>query len=227
MIWRPVFLLVLSLTLCLGGCLDTDDVEPATEPGTAADELLGSFADAMVTGDVAVRNATLIGNMGNVEGLRHYATAVDSYSDGRWASIHVTVDTGAGAGMTIIDVWDLSQLDLAEAGASTSPGISIIGCAGDEPGMWDFDQSAEEVEVDVIENPANPDEITLDYTATFRDYSSAYYPDGDGYYSNPNPADLPTYVVTGTVTFMRPEIRDDYGYDYGQPLEPVAGTQAP
>jgi hypothetical protein len=178
------------------GCFDTQDDQASV---AAVDEpLVGDFSQAQVFGSVtAVHNATLLGDVGAVQDLHHYATAVESYGDGEWLSFEVTVDTGDQAAMAILNITNLSSLDMT--GNADGLAISLVGCAGRDPGVWDFDASADEVDYDVTTNSANPKEVTLTYTAEIPDWSAA---NGSGLY---NPvADVPHFTLSGTLQFVLP-----------------------
>ena len=45
--------------------------------------------------------------------------------------------------------------------------INVIGCAGPAPGQWDYDRPAEDVEVEVEQDPNDEDVLMLKYTARF------------------------------------------------------------
>jgi hypothetical protein len=100
---------------------------------------------------------------------------VDGYEDGPWTEINMMVDGPNGASMAIFEVWGgLSALasgttrvydrwDTGEDSAS----VSVIGCAGREPFVWDYDDAAEEVEVTVTDDPNDPGARIYEFTARF------------------------------------------------------------
>lgn len=218
---KTIALVVLISSALLGvSCAVMDG--SGDSQGVRGDNLIGDFARADVLGNVDVVSASLVGEIGSVRGLTHYATAVNSYSDGAWASFHVIVDKGDGAAMAIVDVWDLSSLGLNQGNTQADQRISIVGCSGPEPGTWDFDAGAEDVDYDVREDPTNPDLITLDFRGEILDYSEFYYPDSDGWAtSTPEQQDsVPRRVITGSITFVRPTDLDPS--EFNQPVQPDA-----
>jgi hypothetical protein len=130
-----------------------------------------------------VLDARLVGSIGSVDGLAHPASEVTSYADGYWSNVTVTVDkagTNTGAGMMILDMQgDIMALpagvhrlnyvapDSDEWGRDPygSQSLFLIGCSGDNPGEWSFDQPAEDAEV--IVDDRDPDVLSITFTANF------------------------------------------------------------
>jgi len=102
---------------------------------------------------------------------------VDGFEDGPWTEVNLMVDGPNGASMAIFEVWGgldalpsgttrtYDRWDTGEDGAS----VSVIGCAGREPFVWDYDDAAEEVEVTVSEDPNDPTARVYEFTARFAD----------------------------------------------------------
>jgi hypothetical protein len=158
--------------------------------------------------------------MADIQGIRHYATDVVGYADPYYASFNVTVDMGdAGAVMTIVSLYDMASLASGEAGDGY--GVGVVGCAGQNPGEWDFDAGADEVEWDVEQSPSNPNEYTVTYSAGIPDYRAAAY-EYDAYgYPIYDDAEIPRTVISGEIHFVLPELDAstyDDPYGYGEPV---------
>lgn len=48
----------------------------------------------------------------------------------------------------------------------------VVGCAGEEPSAWDFDQVADHTSVVVSAHPDDADVLILDYEARFTDWDT-------------------------------------------------------
>ena len=198
------------------GCLYADGDTGAT--GSGEDRLIGRFAGASVSGNIAVREASLVGAIGEVDQLHHHATRVTADGDDSWITFTVTVDTGEGAAMTILDLWRHSPLDAfdrglyepsSQGGALDAFELSVIGCSGPEEGEWSLDTPADDVDWSVSENPANPDELTLRFTAQIADNRGEFWFEQEaawelGLPAAPQPSTLEPTTVSGSVTFLPP-----------------------
>jgi hypothetical protein len=221
---------ILMMAPGLVGCLGTFDGEGNLNDYRHNNEnLLGDFDNASIFGNVDVRNATLVGAIAHIDGLHHYATGVEAYGGSDYVSINVTVDNGDdGAAMAIVDVFGLDMIG-TEGGAV---GIQVIGCSGPEPGNWEFDQTADDVDFDVHQNADGT--VTLAYTATITPYSYSYGWEGedevmfDDYYE-PEYEEGEATVISGVITFAIPDGNDEtWGPREPMPIEapPAQGDSA-
>lgn len=185
----------LSMALTAAGCAeDTFDVWSV---GGASEAALPSY-DFQPTGNMQARAGALYGAVGPVSGLDHEASRLSAWSDGYWSSIEVVVERENDAAMALLNVTgDLR--DLADGQLHTFDGsvwgqglyISLLGCSGPEADYWTYDESADEVTVEVREDAAGSGVYTIQFSASFNTVAYDYQPiDG------PNE---PT-TVTGTVT---------------------------
>tara|TARA_Y100001968_G_C19282105_1_gene679773 strand:- start:212 stop:880 length:669 start_codon:yes stop_codon:yes gene_type:complete len=125
----------------------------------------------------------LSGDYGNHPMPLPMVADVDGYEDGPWTEVNILVDGPNGASMAIFEVW--GGLDALPVGASRvydrwdsgedGVSVSVIGCAGREPFVWDYDDAAEEVEVTVTEDPNEPGARVYEFTARFGDLGYGAY----------------------------------------------------
>jgi len=154
----------LSLILTLGTGLS----------GCVLDDLMGDpgYYDPPPTepyyeSNIDVKDASMVGEMGSVSDIAGPATYVDSYGDGYWANINVHSEGTRGFAMGIVNFeGGLNHADLVPGATlrysstdysydgSYDPSalrVSVTGCSGPSDGDWQFDESADEVEVKVTE----------------------------------------------------------------------------
>jgi hypothetical protein len=111
-------------------------------PAIAADPQPWQAAPPRITGDI-----------GPASGIDHEGTA-SVFDDGHYLSVQVEVDLGARAAMTRIassrpDLF-APGLDITVDGQGNDLGIALVGCVGQQPGVWDvYDSGADEVSVSV------------------------------------------------------------------------------
>lgn len=172
--------------------------------GEPTDGSMGSSAAGL-----EVLSSELAGDVFDIVDIASAALIEESHWDG-YSSISSTVETAAGAAMTILEVQGgLNHPDLVpgahfrfdrDSWTTDTNGldISVIGCAGPEPGYWQHDAPADEVEVDVDEDPQDPRALALTYRATF--------PAEEGWDINES---VPPTVVTGTVRVLRGATTDN------------------
>ena len=146
------------------------------------------------TATLPVENAFLTGSMGDVRDFEG-TPQVSAFSDPWYSSVSITVDDrSAGAAMTMFNIngelENIRQyaghtvvfqggyygLEVDEGGddgdeVPVEPDdelfVDVIGCSGDDPGMWDYDVPADEVEVTVTADEEDPDLYHVDFEATF------------------------------------------------------------
>lgn len=195
-----------------------DDGRAVPDPDWATPEPPQDFNDPNEWWDneglsLDILDARLDGAIGPVAQLAHRASDVTSYSDDYWSTISVTVDkdgSGTGAGMAIIDmegnimaleggVYELEDFiapdtDGWEGTAAAQRPMYIIGCSGDDPGEWSFDQPAEDGEV--VVDDSDPDVLTITFTASFGSGSVYDWETGDA-------REVGASTVTGTVHIAR------------------------
>ncbi len=213
-------LLVASLA---GGCAEIDDGDgfPSSRIEQAFEGYQGDFAATNVTGAVPVLKAVMSGNMADVNGIHHVASTVDSYGTEQSVSLYVTVDTPGGAAMIILSVNNGIETGLDDGDAV--PGVTavdrtgdtyIIGCAGPEPGYWDYDNSADEHDVVIERHPDDPHLVAIHFDATLFEYSYSY--DYYGEYESGSSADADEpYRVNGSILIDVSQLNLPEGYDYG------------
>lgn len=176
--------LLLAVTGCVvqrdtGGYENADIVPYEAQPAS-------DYGDTVDTGrtpsNLQLSGASLRGNVGDV-GVDGDAAWVDGYADGEYASVYTTVDEAMnGAVMTIVDFeGGLSHASLAPGSRTVynaddlytrSSGdlfVTVIGCSGPNAGAWEFDQTADVVTIDVIEDPDSDSARLFEYTARFDD----------------------------------------------------------
>ncbi|MCA9299311.1 MAG: hypothetical protein KDA28_09605, partial [Phycisphaerales bacterium] len=165
-------------------CAVLDTGDQLRHPDQTAQTLPSDFwDDAPINGNTPIARARLEGDMGPVSGLNDDAFEAYAWSENGWSSVTVTVDSTHGAAMAIVDFYgDATALvgrgvqvyDGSSWGAE-DVSVSVIGCSGNEVGYWDFDTSAQEVEVEVTEVPADPTVLSVRFEATFPDYVYGAY----------------------------------------------------
>ncbi|MGE0789979.1 MAG: hypothetical protein AB7S26_30170 [Sandaracinaceae bacterium] len=156
------------------GCVDTSEPDPFVDPGRVQPEATVALVDAPIHR----------GTMGAVVGFDGHVTRTEGYDYGGYADIHVvsTDPDAGGAAMSLLSFQgSLDSPELVPGAhltftldgdgidfASSELYISLVGCSGDSDQMWDFDEQADTVVVDVLES-ANPDVHVLHYVGTWRD----------------------------------------------------------
>jgi hypothetical protein len=159
-----------------------------------------------------ILDARLEGSIGHVVALNGSATEATGVADSYWSTLSVTVDKAGmntGAGMIILDVQgDIRTLsagrhrlgaflprdsDSWEAAPAPQP-MYIIGCAGDNPGEWTFDQPAEDAEI--VVDDRDPDVLRITFTASFGSASIYDWETGATHATGPS-------TVAGTVHIAR------------------------
>jgi hypothetical protein len=153
-----------------------------------------------------VKSAEIEGDLGSITTFGGHATDSNiqtSHWDG-YDQVTVTVVDDEGAAMNIVEIQGgLNHPDL-EPGSrlhfdnnvfpdADDLQISVIGCAGPSPGNWDYDRPAEEVDVEVEQDPNDEDVLMLKYTA--------YFP-RDNYGWNGSGAEY--HTVSGVIAVVRP-----------------------
>lgn len=173
----------------------------------------GEPTDGTSTGTSAagleILSSVLRGDVFDVVGIDEAALVEEMHYDG-YSSINSTVENLTGAAMTILEIQGgLNHPDLVPgahfvfdndtwATSADDLNISVIGCSGPEPGYWQHDQPADEVEVDVEEDPQDPRALALTYRAVF--------PGQEAWSSDT--VSVPPTVVTGVVRVLRSEVPD-------------------
>ena len=147
------------------------EAPPPPDPGYAYDPITYE-----VTGD------TLAGSMGNVEGFEGgiFRTAGSGWEGYSSVQIDAANATEAWWVMGRMDIQGGLEHEALVPGAhfefdsssgaygdGTEVFISMLGCSGPAEGMWEYDQYAEEVEIDVEEG-SEPSSLTIRFRATFQ-----------------------------------------------------------
>lgn len=184
------FLTLACASLLTVGCLSERHLPPGDLGGlTGALEGRGERGrlDAYrpLVGDLPVENGSLDGAIGDVRGLSPDA-AYDTSGWGEldFASIY-TVGFGVnGAAMTVLELdGGLDHPDLTPGArlehdlydTSVEPNALlafVIGCAGEERDLWEFDQVADRTTIDVSVHPDDDDVLVLAYEASFSDWDT-------------------------------------------------------
>lgn len=192
------------------GRVDTTSTDPGTPP---QDVQTPDWTDNNDSLSLNILDARLDGSVGPVGQLASQATETTSYADGYWSTVTVTVDkegSGAGAAMAILDMQgDIRALEAgvyqvdfvapdSDEFTQTQPQdwetMYIIGCSGDDPGEWSFDQPADDAEIVVDDSAA--DVLTITFTANFSSGSVYDWETGDAH-------DVGSSSVTGTLHIAR------------------------
>jgi hypothetical protein len=126
-----------------------------------------------------LQGGSLAGDMGDVQNIDDEQPMLRGWVYDGYASfeIHAQKQDGSGAAMAIVDLQGGLESPDLEAGAhfvfqstdyadASELRVTLIGCSGPSEGAWAFDQSANEVTVDVSEG-SSPDSLVLDFSGTF------------------------------------------------------------
>ncbi len=190
-------LMLCTLLLAMVGCAeDTEGIDLWSLGGESSPEYWAEGGEFWSANDLDVRQGALVGSIGHIEGIDDNASILSGWSDGYWTYMEVTVTTSEGAAMAVLQTpGDLTSLRAGQtytgsAGDWEGTSVSLLGCAGPEPGYWTYDEPAQEVEVHVMRSDGGV--VALEFEATFID--AAYDING-----NPIEPNTPT-VVGGTVT---------------------------
>lgn len=124
-----------------------------------------------------IRSASLAGDMGSVRGFADDEASFLGYDYGSYASVEVHAQAPDGAAMAILQIeGGLDNPELVDGAhlefrnyEYTDSGlyVYVIGCSGPVEGNWVFDQSADDLVVDVSVSPEG--NTVLDFGATFSD----------------------------------------------------------
>lgn len=124
-----------------------------------------------------IRGASLAGDMGSVRGFSDDDASHLGYDYGSYSSIEVHAQAPDGAAMAILQIeGGLDNPELVPGAhfefrnyEYTASGLYVymIGCSGPVEGNWVFDQSADDLVVDVSVSPEGT--TVLDFGATFSD----------------------------------------------------------
>jgi hypothetical protein len=155
----------------------------------------GSYSDLEATG------AELDGELGLVQ-VEGAARVYDASDWGYGASIDVRNDGVGGTGMNRLDIDGVSITEL-EPGSYEStgyyttssagdPNFSVTGCSGPDDGVWDYDVTADHVQVTVTE--LDPWTVRIDWVATFPETST---------YGSGESTEIPSNTSSGTVVVVR------------------------
>ena len=176
-----VVLGLLAGSTFFGGCINGYPQDPH-EPGTPRavpppDPVADPDPYGDYDGTVAISNAHLSGDMGDVHGFDADATYTSGMQSYGVANLTV-MTTNASAGYSAMAIFDVEGgLDHP----ALTPGASlhfdgyegeqglyiyVTGCSGPREGSWLFDSGAEQVNVDVSEG-STPGTLRMDFDATF------------------------------------------------------------
>lgn len=135
-----------------------------------------------VTNDLNVTQPMIEGRLGSfsANGEGYVANA---YGDSTWANIDIRVRGERGVLMNALNIeGGIDALEVGQTYRSNSRDydynapeglyFSMVGCAGPSDNAWDFDITADDVEVTVEEGPEEGT-IELFYTASFGDGSAS------------------------------------------------------
>jgi hypothetical protein len=201
---------LVAAALALSGCyIDLGDGSERTPEDWADTPVFeeSAYEDPYTYGDLTtfeIDRTTLRGDMGAVngfdggiyevrgEGYEGYTTVtVHSQSRGAWAVMgQLNVQGGLenlvpGARLTF------DNAAYGYGGDGTEMFISMLGCSGPEPSVWEFDQYAERVDVQVGE-AVDPGRLEVRFQARFAGYD---YTTG---------APTAPQIVDGSFSFTRP-----------------------
>ena len=124
---------------------------------------------------VNAEQASLTADLGEVS-VEGDARIHDAYDYGYGASIEIRNQGRDGVGMNRLDLDGMSLEDVepgyyvseAYEYESDQPNFSVLGCSGPEDDYWEYDQTADLVEVQVTDLGGG--QRRLDWTATFDDF---------------------------------------------------------
>ncbi len=130
------------------------------------DFLIGQVTES----NLPLTQSTLVGDLGELRGFEHQATARGYAEDG--LALFDIVSTGPdGSAMQMITVY--GDIEAFQPGYEAtyrfdsphSEGkLEAIVCSGqDDPGLWSYDQEAEQVSVMVNEVPGRDDVVAVDF----------------------------------------------------------------
>lgn len=164
-----LFSLSCAIALLSSGCLVERTYDDVNSDRLQFNDVFASSFES----NLPLRNATLAGDLGAVRGLDGVANA-SGFTDSTYASVESIGSNQSGSGMTIINFIggiDHADLQVGSSVRSTmddySDGdlhVEAIGCSGAEIYNWDFDQPADEVDVDVVEGSVEGARV-INYTA--------------------------------------------------------------
>ncbi len=151
--------------------------------------------------DFEASGAELDGELGLVQ-VEGAARVHDTADWGYGASIELRNEGVGGTGMNRLDIDGVNITEL-EPGSYTStgyyttsstgdPSFNVTGCSGPSDGNWEYDVSAEQVEVTVTEIDAWT--IRIDWTATFPETTT---------YGSGESTEIPSNTSSGTVVVVR------------------------
>lgn len=135
-------------------------------------------------GTVMVDQGTVRGDLGSVEGFSGDAWLQQAYGSPGYTSVELQTQGSGWATMALLSFeggidhgaltpgahleFDLQSYGLTYDGTS-SLFVTVVGCSGDQPNDWSFDQTATSVTIDVSAG-STPDRVRIDFTARF-DYA--------------------------------------------------------
>lgn len=153
--------------------------DEAPEPETSLAEGQTTAPDALFQGNLDLSNGSLHGQIGDVF-VDHDVNFLDGYHEDELSI--VMMQTGphdSSFAMTLIEFvggldhptftpgervqFDLQDLQDVE---SDEAFVQVIGCSGDDPNDWAFDDSAQQVTISVTEG-SQENEVVIQYTARF------------------------------------------------------------
>ncbi|MFT5354096.1 MAG: hypothetical protein ACI9KE_001297 [Polyangiales bacterium] len=133
-----------------------------------------------VNNDLNVTQPQIEGRLGDfsANGEGYVANA---YGDGNWANIDIRVRGDRGVIMNALNIeGGLDSLEVGQTYRSSARDydapaglyFSMVGCSGPSDNVWEYDRSADEIEVSVEEGPEEGT-IELFYNASFEDGSAS------------------------------------------------------
>jgi hypothetical protein len=157
-------------------------------------------------------SAILEGDIGNARGFSGVAWQEEASAATGWTSVDIHARGTGWAVMTMMYFnGELGFGELAPGshhvvnnvaspwdGDYVAPLLSVVGCQGPDEGIWEYDQPAEEVELDVGESE-DGDTMRIEFVAGFADHS------GTG----------PLSYVRGEFDYSISAARATSAYDYG------------
>jgi len=194
--------LLLTLGASLGGCMLDEFGDPYySDPPPPV------YVDPpYVESNIDVKDASLVGDMGRVNDIAGPASYTEAYGERDWATINVHSEGDRGFGMGIVDFQGgLDHADLVPGATLRYSGgydgsydpsrlrVSVTGCSGPSDGDWQFDETADEVEVKVAEG-AEPGYLHFEVNAHWNghggqdataEFDARTTSDGAGYDASP------------------------------------------
>jgi hypothetical protein len=188
---RIATVLSLSMLLFLPACEGLDGLfGDDSEDGWSAwgygveegDDAWGWGYDDGFGEPIDANNGELGGDYGEIDHPEPVPADVSGWDDYGFARVEVMAYSNQGVSMAIIEVYGGLDQEELEPGTSRTysadeaygygegADVMVTGCAGQEAYDWMYDDMADEVRVEVTEDPEDPGLRTYSFEADFRQY---------------------------------------------------------